>query len=339
MAASLSITTTNEALAVNNFTSRKVIDIVSQNMALVYAIMGKPSNMSKVFTPGTAGRAGKFNSMFGLKAVNGLKHEHHYFTALDTWTPTSPGSGNHAPVALTYSAGDIQATEFVMTQYDHHFGIELERVRKIQGGAAKVKEFRALEIERKMKSFWHNFSQWINTDQNQSAASVGGWPYAINTTNTYMGVNRTTAGNENFRGNVASIGTLADNDIATAVNTVAAKGGKLEVAVCDATEMTLVQEIAWTLSQTIAVNDPWIYYPGPLVDILGVKFAVDAHAPADTIGFFDPSTWELYMSEEGITVSDLGESQTEAAIHRFVARTAIGFVCNDPRLNYKMTDV
>lgn len=332
-----SIDTTNEALGLNKFLTYNALDEVSKNNALVFALLGKPSNMSEVYN--VAAKDAKIQSTAGMVAVEGIKQEYTYIGELETITGVASGADEHTEVASSFNADAFGGAEFSLTHLTHHIYLERSRLMKIRGKGAKGAPFKDQELDRILRSYWNTISVHINADQDQTETTIGGWPFAIDEGNTYMTRDRSDAGNVNFRGYEESIGTLADTDLWTAQNSVVGEGGNPNFGICGPSVYTTVQDIASGLTQVQVSNDDWLKFPGPKLWFSGIPYFIDGRAPSGMLGLLDLSTWQLIMHEDGIKATDFKDSETKKSAVWSFTEWWIGFVCRMPKWNAKLTDI
>ena len=331
---STSVNTSRLATGTQDYLNDTAIDITVVSSPLLWALAGYGKE-SVVF--GDEGSAAGFGR---IGTVQGIDKEFRWISELDTINVVADGTPELAAVTPSINADAISGGRAALAHLNKHFYMTHSDMVKLAGKGAKGKAFEEEEMRRWRLSAQNAIGVAINSSNNQSGAALGGWDYAIADDNTYFDIDRNVAGNENWQANVVgSGGTLSLNQMAAIQTDSASKGGKVSLGVCGATVYNFVIDRIEDKQQSTMIDPKWTEFGGLHAKYGGVTYALDGHAPAETLGFFDPMTWMLIMNEGGFTFQDLGRDPGVRSAHVFVSDLYAGLVCGNPRVNGKLTGI
>lgn len=317
----------------NHLYSKQAMDLVRKKNGLLYAVLGKREPGS---TPGGGPR------FEGLMTPKGNKIEVRLLGKLKNFSPHIPGDLSVARRTGTWENNVFANVEFARTTYAEKYDIIGDEYRNIMGKEAKTQSFLKDVGDMLMSSIEDTWGNAINSDNNQSIGSLGGWLYAVDADNVY-GLDRSDAANIGFRGlerNVSSIDLATLNKY---YNSLLVEGAEGLVGVADTVIYSKVQELVQAKMTLVINTSDWDEFGGSWVRHGGVSYILDQRVPVDSsgnryLGLLSPNTWTFYRTDnmtfnmQGI-ISDPGTE--DSYILPWVAEVA--FICRNPRRNMKVT--
>lgn len=242
--------------------------------------------------------------------------------------------------ASQYDGSIFGASVFDIAHLAYGLPVPASEMDRFQGKELKTLDY----LDELFGYVMDGYENLIGNDLNGSSAparnKIGAWAYAVDASNTYGTIDRSDAGNADFRSIVdAGLGSITLPKIQSAKNRVKKNRGKIAVGVADETVFTAIQQIA--NSYTVAIQAGNTAEVGNDNIILSkVEWVLDHRCPSGTIGMFTPETWIYWMNKK-MPLTRQGLWYNGQLKDAYTLNTAMWaqFLCLDPGRNYKATGV
>lgn len=303
--AGTSINTTALSQMFNQLWDMKGIDMVRDQNAFLYGLMGKRWE-------DTMGVGGVKVGFERRNKISGNKIEVRLLGKLDSISTVADGSSSLAAPTITYASDYWGAAVFDLTHYADTPGIPSDEWKRIKGNEAKTRNFVADRFQQIVLSLENTIGNALHgvTGSGYTRTALGEWRHAVSdgvtsgesSYATYGTIDRSDSANADFRGVVsASVGNLTIPKIRTHLNNIATHYRIPDFGMGDVTTITAVQGLIDPYTQ-IVKNDDWKDFPGEYVQLGRTKYFIDHRAPANVLPHFNGDTWAWYESEDGLQV-------------------------------------
>jgi len=320
----------------NKLWSMNAVPTIQTRNALLYAVLGKPY----------MGDAGAEFERFTW--IDGDKIEERVLGSLDTISTVADGSAELAAATITYNDSMFGGMSWDFTHYFDVKGIPSSDYNRIRGSQAKTNSYIDDVFNQIVLSLENTMGTAIHAQVAGATNTVmGNWQHPVSdgtssgetTYDSYGGITRSTAGNEQFQGNVnVSTGTLTLPKIRTAQNTVNGKGGNPTLGICGTTVMGIVQQLVEPYT-VIKSDDDWTGFKGQWFQYGATKFAHDQRCSSGVLGLLDPTTFGMWMRKVNFTDSGFTKYPGVKAGYVLPWETFVQFLCKRPNWNYKFTGI
>lgn len=320
----------------NKLWSMNAVPTVVQKNALLYAALGKPvrGNPDTPFE--------RFNW------IDGDKIEERVLGSLDTIGTVANGSAELGAATITYNADMFGGMSWDFTHYYDVKGMTSTEYNRIRGSQAKTNSF----IDDVMNQIMYSFENTLGTGIHAQVAGatdtvVGNWQHPVSDGtssgetgyDSYGGITRSTAGNEQFRGNVSvATATLTLPKIRTAQNTVDGYGGVASLGVAGTTVYGIIQQLveAYTV---ITSDEAWTGFKGEWFQYGPTKYCHDQRTSSGVLGMLNPETFGMWMRKINFTEQGFVKYPGVKAGYVMDWEAYVQFLCKRPNQNYKFTGV
>lgn len=329
--AGTSINTDELSAVFNQVFNRKFIDQVSDKKGLLEVVLGKPS-------PNPDGAGSK--AFQRMKKITGRKIE---VKLLGNYKSIGTIADGAAEVASTVGAvvEKYGAAEFDLTHFNDQHWVAKSQYDRFRGDEAKTVNFMQDEFDWLMASWAETLAAGISGTANQSRQFLGSWEYAVTNDNTYGTIDRSEAGNIDFRGyEKDSFGAFTLDALQTEYTTLKAQEAKPDLMIGSATVYNLVVKALrdeGTLQYKYA-SDGKVAAGGASFAWQGMDLILDPHTTSGVLGLLESKSFVLYMEDSGMNPSAIVDHSKKAAMLINLDGWA-GFICVIPKHNGKMNGV
>lgn len=330
--ASSGISTTESAMVFNQILNKKAVSMARKKNGLLYAVLSKKEIGA---TPGVSG----FNRH---SKVTGKNVELRLKGRLRTPNYVANGSAElgASDPASAFQTDVWGGAEFALSHIYDVYGIPGSQLDRYAGDEAKTLSFMDDIATDILEGYEDLIGTAVNADQAQANITVGGWPFAIETDNTYGTIDRTDNANADFRGNVTtSTGTLTLAKIRNAQNEAIVDGGMPKVGISGTTVYGTVQGLVEAYSQVVYDGSEWSDFGGVHFSYGGIKFVLDQRAPSGELGLLDPTSWHFYESTNGMTTKGIMVDPSKKAAYVLPWTAWVGFICEAPSHNARLVGI
>lgn len=316
----------------NRLFNRKLIDQVSDKKGLLEVIMGKPSP-----NPDKAG-AKAFQRIRGIPTGKDIEVK-----LLGSYKSIGTIADGAAEVASTVGAvvEKYGAAVFAPTHYNDQHWIPASQYQRYKGDEAKTLNFIQDEYDWLIASFRETLAAGVSGTANQLRLSLGSWEYAVTNDNTYGTIDRSDAGNIDFRGlEKDTFGAFTLDKLQTEYTTLKAQEGYPDVMVAVGTVYNFViRELR--NEGTLIVNygsDGRVGAGGSSFAWQGMDLILDPHTSAETLGLLESKSFVMYMDDDGMNPSAMVDTSKKAAM-LINMNGWNAFICVIPKHNLKCNGV
>jgi len=325
---STSINNQRLAKVFNHVWTQKAIPMVVKKNGLVKALLGGQEANHTSGLP-------KFERS---DIITGNKHEITLLGKLPTIGFVANGSAEVGTYSLSYANDYLGAATFDLAHANYKHPITSSELNQIRGNDLKGMKFMSTVQDMLMAAFEKALGQGVNSNTAPADNAIGGWQYAIDTSNSYGGINRAAAGNEDYRGVVvASGGTLTADNLQEALVGAKVNGGDPSIGVCSQTVYRRVNSLIEPY-QTVEYDAEWGRMGSRFVEYAGVKFLLDSYAPSGVLGLLDPTSWLFIMNDVAPTQGIIYHPSLEAG-YILPVEAFVQFICKAPGHNAKITGI
>lgn len=200
----------------------------------------------------------------------------------------------------------------------HNELIPTSELAIIRGQSAQTSNWEEDVMNKVKESFLNTIDTGIMGNSNASRTAISGLQYAIDTTNTYGGINRATAGNENFQSTRITRANLTLGDVDNVLLSIIQKGGRGKIGVCGKTPYLKLMDELKSFTRFTDSNWDERFKGGLSVGYMDVRFAFD-HKGTDTDLFIlDPRALRFYMDKTFVREGPVYTGQNKGAHPVFV---------------------
>lgn len=321
----------------NQLFNTKAIEMVRKENGLLYAILGKSWHDANP----------NLGSQFErLEKISGNQIEVKLLGVLDTINYVTDGSAELATATPQYTANMFGAATFDLAHLAQTKGIPSSEYNRIQGKEAKTLKYVDDVFNQVMLSLENRIGNDINGTNAPARNAIGGWPYAVSdgvssgeTGNAAYGVDRSDAGNVDYRGSVTvNTGDLTLGKIRALKNTIRTKGGKNQLGIAETSVFTKLQMLVEAYTE-IESNEEWAQFGGEYVQYGKTRYVLDQRAPTQTLGIIDPESWVFYQNM--INFTDQGFIRAPHLVAGYVLpwECWCQLICVQPSRNGKLTGI
>lgn len=323
---------TDELTTVVNYVyNKKFIDQVKDKHGLLELVMGEPSN-----NPDKAGP----KAFKKMRTWTGKNIE---VKLLGNYKSIGTIADGSAEVAST--VGQViekyGAAEFKPTHFNDQHWVPKSQYKRFRGNEAKTVSFIQDEYDWLMASWIQTLADGIASTNDQQRTTLGGWEYAVVNDNTYGTINRSDAGNVDFRGyEKDSFGAFTLDALQTEYTTHKAQGGHADIMIGAATVYNLAVK-AIRDEGTLVNNygsDGKVAAGGSSFSWQGMDLILDPHTTSGVLGLLESDTFVFYLEETGMENTLEVDTSKKAAL-MFDMDAWAAFICVMPKRNAKLNGI
>lgn len=317
-----SINSTETAMVFNKIYDKKFVNVLRKKNAFYFAVTRQKDINQEPMSNA---------DWKGIKNVTGQKVEVGILGRSIDPAYVADGADELAAVTLSsnYYSNAYGAMEFAVSHLTWTHPIPASQLDRYQGNELKTADFLESEFERIVQGYNSKFGTEFNTSQAPARNAIGGWPYAIDTANTYGTIDRSDSANADMRGlEYTSIGDLTLGDIAQAQIDITLNGGDAKFATAGGTVFGIIRRLLENQTQAIFGDDErWNKFGGQWCWYAGTVFAADNYAPSQAIGMFTPNTWCVVMRKQPFTKGGVQEDITKVDAYVVKTKAWIQLIC------------
>ncbi|HMS54211.1 MAG TPA: hypothetical protein PKA27_02325, partial [Fimbriimonadaceae bacterium] len=264
--AGTTINSNETAQAFNRLFQRKSIELPRRKQGILFAVLGETEEHS---TP-EAGNGWKrmYNHTSGNKIEVKLLGK--------TPSPSTVSDANQINTAtLTFTTDYWGAAEFSLAHYAYTHPIPHSELDRFAGNEAKTEDYLQDVFDLVMLGYQVQWGTAMNTSAAPSRTVLGGYPYAINDSNSYGTIDRSDSGNADYRGLVnSSFGDITIPKLDYEIGRVIINGGDASYANCGLSVWSKIKTILQNYS-TVTYDKDWAKFGGKWVQYAGTRFTLD----------------------------------------------------------------
>ncbi len=286
-------TTNKLSSAVNTWWDYNAIPSVVKNNGVLFA-------MGVLQGPGPMSSPGIGNMIVRKQRVEGNQLVCRHMGEVATWSLVAD-SAEMDTVTLTDNDNQYGAQVFDWGHAYTHVPHTTSHQAIIRGAAARTNSWLDDLMNYAKEGWYDKLETGIMSNDDAARGTIGGLQYAVDTTNTYGGINRATAGNENFQAYKATVTNPTTSDLDTMRLSIIKAGGFKGnaggfngVGISGMTPFRLLmQELKGYQSY---MTDTWNKFPMADKLAYGGIIHVFSHKGSDTDMFYvDPRACRLYL--------------------------------------------
>ena len=347
---------TISAMAFNNIYRTKALPIIRKKNGLLYFILGKEETLGNE----KADQGPKFERSQKTSGVNveitlmGALRDAQSGSQLQA---VSQGAAEVAVLtSVDYSSTIFGAAEFPLSLWANKRGIPYSEMKKIQGNEAKTRDYIGQVFENLMLTMESVIGNGINSTNNATATTIGGWQYAVSDGgangslsgesgySSYGNIDRGTGNTTDLGGVVnyskggAAIGTLRLRDIAQNRNHCAVNGGNVKLGVSGELVYNVIEELIDPYAH-VTYDETLSQYGGEFIQYKGINFILDQRCSAGVLGLLDPTSWVYFHDDNNFTKSGIVDDPTLVASYSINWGFWGQLICQAPSWNGKLTGI
>lgn len=335
-----SINTNELNQLINQYWGMKSIPMVRRKNGFLYAILGKgekggnePSGLKFSRFNKTSGANIQLNLLGSLKTIA---------TVADGTAETTTWAGTVIP---SNAFGGITLPLVHYADAEYFPDSEMDRY---VGDENRTRGWIAERIDRLILSWENTLGNALNTTTagNPGRTTICPWRHQISDGTssgesgfaTY-GLNRSDAGNADFRGNVTvSVGDLTLPKIRTMINTTKTRGGQPSVGLAGTTVYGKVEQLVEAYTH-VNYDESMSKFGGAYVRYAGMTYILEQRMGAALLGGIDPDSWALWLRDKPFSGSGIVQDPSRVATQVLNWGAWVGIYCNDPGRNFLMTGI
>lgn len=288
-------TTNKLSSAINKWWDYNAIPSVVSNNGILYA-MGMLDSQGPATSPSVGGFIQRESRPSGNQLVV------RYLGRLSTWSGVADAN-ELDDVTLTDNTDQYGGGVFEWGHFYTHIPVTTSHNAIIRGSEARTNSWLDDLMVFAKEGWLDALDTGIMSNNNAARSTIGGLQYAVDNTNTYGGINRATAGNEQFQAYVTTVTnpTTADLDVMR-LNMIkkgafkANVGGFKGVGVCGLTPYRILQQELKGYQSYM--TETWDKFPSADKLAYGGVIHVFDHKGSDTDLFYiDPRACRLYLDK------------------------------------------
>lgn len=290
---------TNElAMATNKFVNKKTIDLVQESSFLVWYMLGEDQDLNvELSDPSKASvpQPGR------ITLITGKELEVRWRAELDSPAILANASSEIAAVSLSLNEDKFLGGTADIAHVHHHVPLPMRYMERLKGGEAKGVAWYQEELAASVATMYDFIATGLNSDNTQSASTIGGWDYAISSDNVYYDIDRSDAGNTMFlpyEDTTAS--ALTRKRLSKMKINLKGRGAQDLFAVCDEATYAEVIELVEGKSQVIQNDAKMLKFGGDCVRYSNVTFGLEPKAPATKMAYIDASQLKVVVGAGGV---------------------------------------
>lgn len=326
------IKTVDDAFIFNQLWNTKSLALMARVRPLLTAALGE---MTPAQTPLGS------TSFKRLKKVTGNKIEARFLgkTATPGYLATPAAELTPIDFASAY-ANDYwgsQTFDLAFMHYTHP--IPQSEIDRIGGKEAKTEDYLDEINQLLVQSWLKKYGTEFHAAQAPARGAIGGWQWAVSdgveaagAYALYGTIDRSAAGNGDFQSYVLdAAGSFSPKKHRKVRNRISKNTATARLAVVDEDGYT---EVETMLDGYTVINQDngnlWRSFEGEYVQLGRVKFALDADAPANTIGYFDPDFIGVWCKDAPFTQKGIQEIDTLPAGYGVKTKAWIQMIFQKP---------
>lgn len=333
---------TNIASMTNQVWGAKAYDVVRNQNAFLYAILGK----RWLDTNGAGGTRVNFER---LHRITGYQVKTRFLGVLNTIATVADGSAELATATRVWANNYFGAAVFDLTHYAQTDAIPSNEWNRIKGKEAETSNFLAERMDQIMLSFERTLGTAINATVNtgftrtvmgnirhacSDGVTTGETTYA-----TYGTLDRSDSANVDFRGKVTgSTGILSLEKIQTHRNTISDAYKRPDIGLGDITTITEIQGLLNGFT-VIESDDEWKKFAGDYVQIGSTRYLMDGLCAANILYHINSDTFGIWENEMGLSTDGWMRDPNAVAGYIMPWEYWCGIFCNRPKGNGILTGI
>ena len=320
----------------NQVHNKKAISMVTKANPTIYSLMGRP---------GDDGR-NAYNKSFGgwmkSEKISGDKHEVRLRGAIPTFDAIADGSDELTDATINYDDDHTGAAVFILAHYGKVQGVPSSEYDRFRGDEAKTLSWIDEIHEYLMDGFVETMSDEFfenATNAPPARSQFGSLVTAIDDGNTYGTIDRTDAGNIDYRAEVgSSTGALTLRKVQDKINAVKDNRGETRVGVIGTTLFGKFQDLVQPYSQATYARDT-ASWGSDHIYFAGVEWVQERNCPSGLIFGLDPKTFKVVWKDAPFTESGLILDPRLKAGRIINCNVWLQNFCMKPNSNWKLEDV
>lgn len=334
-----------QGTALNNNVLSSVYNKVHNKKAISMVTKATPTLHSMMGRPGEDGRSAYNKNLGGWmksESVTGDKHEVRLRGAIPTWGTIADGSDELTDATVNFDDDHTGAAVFILSHWGIVHGVPSSEYDRFKGDEAKTLSW----IDETHEYLYDGACEGWSDDLFENATNkppardqFGSMVSAVDDGNTYGTIDRSDAGNIDYRSHVvSSTGALTLRKIGDAINTVKDNRGKTKLGIIGTTLFGKLQDLVWGYSQATFQRDT-AEWGSDHVYFAGVEWLQERNCPTGLVFGLDPRTWKIIWKDAPFTETGLIKDPRMKAGRIINCEAWLQNICMKPNSQWKLEDV